>query len=133
MGNLKRLFKQEHSSLETNPASTKEQIPYRERKLIWNKLGNIKGSFAEVYAEDCPVDFLTRAYYDVLPFLLAKGDDGKFLAFGYGPQYYAVGKDERDALAQLTKEYPEQLPILYGVIKGAEVPFETIPGIQSHT
>jgi len=96
-------------------------IPQWESDVIWDKLKRINGSFAALYEEDCPVPHVRRAYLDLLPTLIQEGHAGKFLAFGYGPAWYAVGETDHDALAQLLQKYPTQMPKLFGMISSTDL------------
>lgn len=87
----------------------------------WELLEGIPGSFPDVEEDDCPLDPITRAYVDLLPTLLAEGHEGKWLAFGYGPRWYAVGTTEQEALAGVMARHPYQMPHLVGRIEADDL------------
>lgn len=84
----------------------------------WGRLREIPGSFAaEKLPEGCPEeDPIRRAQYDLLPHLLEEGREGKWLAFGYGRKWYALGKDAEEAKTNVMIQFPYQMPVLACVI-----------------
>jgi len=98
--------------------------PYQTTFAAWEELRKIPGSFAaEETPEGCPIsDPMLRAEYDLLPKLLENQRNiGKWLAFGYGRQWYVVEKDPRIAMQQVMIRYPYHMPWLSTVVTPEEI------------
>lgn len=96
---------------------------YHVSPLAWAFMKTIPGSFAaeeEKLPPDVPFrDAMLLAYLDLLPTLLKRGHEGKWLAFGYGREWYAVDKTAHGAMAKLLRKYPEQRPYVWGTIEAS--------------
>lgn len=85
-------------------------------------LKDIPGSFGEeVFSgewDGCPIDDpQERATLDLFPLLISQGHEGKWLHFGYGRKWYAIGKTREESRYNLMIQHPYQMPLSGEIIR----------------
>ena len=105
------------------------------RKNGWPEVRHYTGKYSEImeqipgnfYEFKCIENFtkIDAAYFDLLPKLYEDGHHGRYVSFGLGPKWYAVGDSPKEAMQHVMDLEPFQMPYGTRLITGATVPMLT--------